>query len=69
MWPQPQKNYIVPEKAQKEGKNMEKNKIFEHNMNEETVKNMQKVLDYLFLEAFESDRLITCLLYTSGENM
>lgn len=53
------KNYIVPEKAQKEGKNMAKNKIFAHNMNEETVKNMQKVLDYLFLEAFESDRLRT----------
>lgn len=51
------KNYIVPEKAQKEGKNMAKNKIFAHNMNEETVKNMQEILDYLFLEAFESDRL------------
>lgn len=36
---------------------MAKNKIFAHNMNEETIKNMQTILDYLFLEAFESDRL------------
>lgn len=38
---------------------MAKNKIFAHNMNEETIKNMQTILDVLFVEAFESDRLRT----------